>query len=138
MSNWHYFTEKDDPLIIGLQPELVSMLDVARGKSGIPFVISCGLRTPEKNASLKGAVSDSAHLPDENGLSRAVDLVCEDAHQLWSILFGLYMAGFRRIGIYYTVCQDNPNKLIPRHIHVDIATDMNHPLEVLWSSREQN
>lgn len=135
---WHYFNEKDDPLIVGLEPELVSKLDMARGKAGIPFVLSSGLRTSDQNASLSGSAHDSAHLPDANGLSQAVDLVCEDDHALWTMLFGLYMAGFRRMGVYVTKCVDNPNRLIPRHIHADLADDPLHPLEVIWVNIEQN
>ncbi len=136
--NWAYFNEKDDPLITGLEPELISMLDVARGKSGIPFTISSGLRSPEKNASLAGSAQLSAHLPDANGLSLAVDLVCEDDHALWSMYFGLVQAGFRRIGLYFAICSDNPKRLVPRHIHVDISVDAQHPLEVTWCQLEQN
>lgn len=137
-NTWHYFDAVRDPLIVGLEPELISMLDMARGKSGLPFVISSGLRTPEQNAHCKGSALHSEHLPDENGLSKAVDLVCGDDHLFWSMLFGLYMAGFRRFGFYYTLCQDNIKKLNIRHIHADIATDIDHPIEVIWSQMEQN
>lgn len=139
MSNtWNYFDPIKDPLIKGLEPELVSMLDMARGKSGIPFVISSGLRTLGKNESLAGSAKASAHLPDANGLSQAVDLVCEDDHTLWTMLFGLYQAGFRRMGLYFAICSDNPKRLVPRHIHVDISVDAQHPLEVAWCQLEQN
>lgn len=135
---WKHFSPELDPLIKGLEPDLIAMLDVARDRSGIPFLISSGLRTPSENERLSGAASRSAHLPDINGLSMAVDLVCDDDHSLWSMLFGLYVAGFRRMGIYFTVCKDNLKKLNPRHIHVDIASDPAHPLEVIWCQMEEN
>lgn len=131
-----YFNPKEDPLIIGVGDDLMAMLDMARGRSGIPYTLTCGLRTPDKNAGLKGAVCDSAHLPDAMGFCHAVDLACPDDHSLFCIVFGLLMAGFRRIGIYVTRCDSDPMKLIPRHIHVD--DDMTKPLDVIWVLIEQN
>lgn len=128
---YKYFSEATDPLIKGLSNSLMQKLDVARGKAGIPFVITSGLRTPENNRALCGAVQDSSHLTGD-----AVDLYVTDDHALFCTLFGLIMAGFNRIGIYYTICQSDKNRLVPRHIHVD--DDTTKPLEVIWTQMEQN
>lgn len=128
---YKYFSEATDPLIKGLSNSLMQKLDVARGKAGIPFVITSGLRTPDGNSGLTGAVQNSAHLTGE-----AVDLAVTDDHQLFCTLFGLILAGFNRIGIYVTPCQSDKTKLYPRHIHVD--DDMTKPLEVVWILIEEN
>ena len=131
-----YFNPETEPLIIGLSDQFMSRLDDARMFAGVPFVITSALRSPEQNAALKGAVSDSAHLPDAQGQGHAVDLSVEDDGDLFCMILGLVKAGFRRIGIYVTRCEDNHNRLIPRHIHVD--DDVKKPLDVLWLLMEQN
>ena len=136
MDVYKYFNPTTDPLMVGVGDDLMKMLDFARSRSGIGYTITCGLRSPDKNASLKGAVCDSAHLPDASGVCHAVDLECQDDHALFCLVFGLMMAGFRRIGIYVTHCESDPNKFIPRHIHVD--DDPTKPLEVCWILQEQN
>lgn len=88
--------------IKGLNEKLIQMLDNARSIAGIPFVITSGLRSIEKNREVGGA-EDSAHL---KGL--AVDLKCNYSESRFIIVSALLMAGFKRIGI------------APDHIHVDI------------------
>lgn len=106
-----YFKEEE---IKGLDKELVAKLDWARGRSGVPFVISSGLRTPERNndPTVKG-VEDSSHL---RGL--AVDLKCSDSVARFKMVNALFLSGFKRIGIY------------DAHIHVDM--DPTLPQEVAW------
>lgn len=128
MSNFKYFTDAE---IAGLQGNLPAMLDMARGIAGVPFKITSGLRTAEGNSVLKGAVPDSSHL---DGL--AVDLWIEDHHAYCQILKGLYAAGFRRFGHYFTIDQDDPNNFTPRHLHVDI--DSTKQQDSAWCKREQN
>jgi hypothetical protein len=99
-----YFSEEEAK---GIEPDLMAMLDLARGKAGIPFTITCGLRDAQKNAEV-GGVPDSAHLPDANCLSQAVDILCIDSIQRWKMVFSLKEAGFTRIIIEMA------------HIHVDI------------------
>lgn len=126
VSSYHYFSDDE---IKGLDKELCAMLDLARDKAGVPFIITSGLRTYDQNSALNGSVSDSAHL---SGL--AVDMSTNgDDHQLNRMLFGLYAAGFDRIGLYFSV-QDS--KLIPHHIHVDI--DKSKPSQATWSNIERN
>lgn len=106
---WTHFTYDE---VQGLDTELVAMLDWARGRSGVPFVITCGLRTASQNDKV-GGVQDSAHL---RGL--AVDLSCSDSHDRFRMVQALLLAGFKRIGIY------------DRHIHAD--RDSSLPQEVIW------
>lgn len=109
MSQYNFFRDNE---IEGLDKELVAMLDWARGRSGVPFVITCGLRTAEENAGV-GGVQDSAHL---RGLG--VDLACSDASARYRMVQALLLAGFKRIGIY------------DKHIHAD--RDPSLPQEVIW------
>lgn len=126
-----YFSPTTDPLMVGVKDNVMSMLDSARDISQVPYVITCGLRTPEQNCKLKGAVADSAH---ETGL--ALDLACQDDHQLFKMLEGLIHAGFTRIGIYLARDPADATKFVPRHLHVD--ADLTKPQEVTWHYLEQN
>jgi hypothetical protein len=97
-----HFTKEKDKAIIGISDKLLSMLDNAREAAGVPFVLTSGLRTPEHNAEVGGAV-DSAHL---KGL--AVDIQCTDSQNRFAIVYGLFLAGFKRLEIG------------KGHIHADI------------------
>lgn len=130
MSVYKFFSD-DEVVKWGLAPQLWSMLDDARGFSGVPFIITSGRRTPDGNSVLKGAVPDSSHL---SGLG--VDLWVEDNHHLEMILRGLSQAKFRRRGLYFISDPDDSNNFIPRHIHVDI--DPGKPQDSMWCKREQN
>lgn len=129
VANYKYFTDSE---LEGLDKELCARLDMARDKAGVPFRITSGKRTSEQNASLRGAVSDSAHLA---GL--AVDLATGDNHIKNRIIYGLCVAGLGdRIGEYFAVDPSDENNLIPHHIHVDI--DASKPQQVTWAKKEQN
>ena len=112
MATW--FTDDE---VRGLQPQLVEMLDEARGAAGVPFVITSGLRTPAENVACGGA-PDSAHL---RGL--AVDLRAEDSHVRSSVVRALYRAGFRRL------------ELCPRHVHADVDPSLPQDVLVLGPDR---
>lgn len=105
-----YFSEEESK---GLNPDLMAMLDMAREKAGVPFFITCGVRTAEQNSALQNSVSDSSHLT-----GHAVDLACSDSVTRFSMLSGLIEAGFNRIGIYSA------------HLHVD--DDTTKPAKVCW------
>lgn len=114
-----YFTDDE---VKGLDPRLVLLLDQMRASAGIPIVITCGLRTSEKNDSLveenkgavlTGAVKDSAHL---KGL--AADLQCPDSATRFILVKAAYAVGFRRI------------EAATAHVHVDI--DESLPQNVLF------
>lgn len=96
-----HFTDEE---VRGLDPGLVHVLDYARGIAGVPFVITCGLRTPEENAAVGGALN-SAHL---RGL--AVDLRAHDSASRYQMLKALFKVGFRRFEV---VASDG-------HVHVDV------------------
>lgn len=104
-----FFTQAE---IEGLDTELVAKLDWARGRSGIPFIITSGRRTPEENERAMG-VDASAHI---KGL--AVDLRCSDSESRYKMLNALFLAGFKRLGVY------------DKHIHADL--DPGLPQDVCW------
>jgi hypothetical protein len=104
-----YFKDSE---VVGLDKTLVSMLDVARGLAGIPFIITSGLRTIEENKK-SGGVENSAHL---KGL--AVDLRCKNSTERFLIVKSLLKTGFKRIEIGLD------------HIHTDI--DESKPQEVIF------
>jgi hypothetical protein len=99
---YKHFDKISDPKMIGVSDKLMSMLDNARTIADVPFIITSGLRTVESNKKT-GGVPDSAHL---KGL--AVDLACSDSFNRYKIIYGLFVGGFKRIGI----AKD--------HIHADI------------------
>ena len=105
VNRWKFFTDDESK---DIEPELMSKLDTARAVAQIPFIITCGLRTPEQNQAA-GGVSDSAHLADANGLSQAVDIFCDNSSDRWKMVFALKEAGLKRIVIEQ------------KHIHVDIS-----------------
>ncbi|MES2382890.1 MAG: D-Ala-D-Ala carboxypeptidase family metallohydrolase [Bacteroidota bacterium] len=105
MSNG-YFKEEE---VAGLNPVLVRMLNRARTFAGIPFIVTSGLRTPEKNAEV-GGKEDSAHL---TGL--ACDIQCTNNEERANIMKGAIFAGFKRIGIG------------KGHIHLDIDHEKPYP-----------
>lgn len=115
-----YFTAEE---VEGLNGEFVAKLDKARHIAQTPFIITSGLRTPEKNQSVVGSVPDSAHL---SGL--AVDLRVENSHEVWQIIAALQTVGINRIGIYI----DSENK--PTHIHCDV--DPEKVAQVIFIKRE--
>lgn len=119
--------------VVGLDADFVAKLDLAtakteqisREKRRIPFVITSGLRTPEKNQSVIGAVPDSAHLT-----GHAVDLKVENSHEVWVMVAALRDAGIFRIGIY--VDKDWQ----PIHLHCD--DDPEKVDQVIFVKQEQN
>lgn len=119
---WNYFKPSE---VVGLDTELVAMLDKARHRADVPFIITDGLRTGDGKQD-RNAVNNSAHL---SGL--AADLRCRDYHNLWRMLDGIFSAGFKRVGIY---TQKIDGKVRPTHVHVD--ADLTKPQEVMWITEE--
>lgn len=106
--DYKYFSPSE---IVGLKPELVMLLDEARGKAGIPFVITSGYRTKEHNKEV-GGVEGSSHTTGD-----AVDISAKTSSSKFAIMKALLEVGFNRIGLYET------------HIHCDIS---NKTQNVLW------
>ena len=106
---YKYFTDDEAK---GLNPELMSKLDSARGVAGVPFRITSGLRTCAANDAAMG-VEGSAHLK-----GMAVDLGVDSGSDRFAIVKSLLAAGFVRIGCY------------DKHVHVDLDPDK--PQNVIW------
>lgn len=106
---WRYFKSEE---VENLNEEFIAKLDQARHIAGIPFVITSGFRSPEKNESVVGAVADSAHL---KGL--AVDLRVHNSHEVSRIIDAAKASGITRRGIYVD------KSFQPVHVHLDIDPD---------------
>jgi len=70
--------------------------------ANVKFNIGSGFRCRIHNESIPGSAYDSSHL-----IGHAGDIKTPSMHYRYRVLFGVIMAGFKRIGIYKT------------HIHVD-------------------
>ena len=97
--------------LLNVHWQLVTALDMARDRVGVPMVITSASRCPEHNARV-GGMPDSAHLA---GL--AVDIACTDSWYRFR-LTDILLALFPRIGI----AKD--------FIHADM--DPSKPQDVLW------
>ena len=111
---WRYFDREEFGYADGVEPDptLVQLLDDARGMAGVPFVITSGIRSEDRNREV-GGVETSSHLT-----GHAVDIAAESSRERFLILDALLQCGARRIGIGDTF------------IHVD--TDESKPQEVAW------
>jgi uncharacterized protein YcbK (DUF882 family) len=78
-----------------MKPSALEMLDKARERSGLPFKINSGYRTPEHNKEI-GGVEDSAHV---RGYAADIDVSGFSPAAVVNVLFSLYSVGFRRIGL---------------------------------------
>lgn len=85
---------------------LLSLLDQARERAGIPFVVTSSYRAGD---------------PGSHGKGQAVDLACVSSWERFALVSSLLEVGFSRIGVYR------------RHVHVDVASD--RPDGVLWYGR---
>ena len=116
--NWdtvRYFERDEFGHVDGVEPcpLLVAQLDNARDLAGVPFVITSGIRSPERNAEVGGSPA-SAHLT-----GHAVDVWAKDSGTRFAIVQAALQAGFTRIG-----CGRN-------FVHLD--TDTSKPSPSLWT-----
>ncbi len=125
---WKYFKPEE---VEGLNEEYVAKLDMARAKTialdpagkGVPFIITSGFRSSEKNQSVIGSVPDSAHI---KGL--ATDLQASNGHEAFLIIAALISVGINRFGIYIN------SKGQITHIHND--SDPEKVPETIWIKGE--
>lgn len=92
----------------------LQMLDDARSKAGVPFVITSGFRCSAHNKAVGGKAT-SAHLE-----GRAADISYKSSSAAFRILKALLEAGFTRIG-------HNPKH---KFFHVDSSPNL--PKEVFF------
>src|ERR1017187_8500867 len=105
MSRAQYFTDDE---LQGMTDDTVAKLDKARGFYGFPIVLTCGYRTPEKNAEI-GGVPDSAHCK-----GMAADVAApQDPFMRAKMAWAFGAAGFVRL------------EICDRHYHAD--TDLTKP-----------
>lgn len=90
----------------------IRRLDDARAIAGVPFFITSGYRTPEYNATLADAVSDSAHT---KGL--AADIAAPTEAIRKKIISALIAAGFRRIGEGATFVHVDDDRTKPQNAY---------------------
>ena len=81
---------------INMDDAFLQMLDDARSIAGIPFNITSGYRTKDRN-KLVGGVSNSSHL-----VGKAVDIAVGSGGERYIVLNALIQAGFRRLGVAKT------------------------------------
>lgn len=111
---YKYFTDSE---VIGLDKELINILDKGREISNTPYKITSGYRSPEKNKQV-GGVPNSSHT---KGL--AVDLACTDNIKRTLILKGLYNCGS---DLFIEICKS--------HIHVDIDKSIHSLGQTMWAA----
>lgn len=115
---WNYFTDKE---VDGLDKEFVAALDNARHLSGIPFIITSGIRTQEQNQAV-GGVENSSHIT-----GHAVDLRINTSVECFKIVRGLMDSGIARIIIGINI--DSSGTVAYHNIHAD--NDPTKPQNVL-------
>ena len=119
MTTYRWFAPETDPLMIGVDPALMSIADNARQNSGVPFILTCGVRTPEHNAEV-GGVADSAHIS-----GNAIDLAVFDSTHLYKMVNGLLQASAQRLVIGIRI---EGGKVVYHNLHVDNDTTKPSPL----------
>lgn len=95
---------------------LVYLLERVRQEYGGAIIVTSGCRCPKHNVDA-GGKPDSAHLPHENNVCKAVDIKCESSWERYKLV-SLLDKRFQRIGIGSDF------------IHVDV--DKDKPSPVMW------
>jgi uncharacterized protein YcbK (DUF882 family) len=88
------------------------MIDEARSRAKIPFVITSWTRCKEWNTKVGGS-NTSSHL-----LGKAIDIKYNNSMDLFKIVSAIIAVGFTRIGINYKA----------KFVHVDIDLDKTSPV----------
>lgn len=95
-----------------LDRKLIQKLVLVQSYSGLILEITSGFRTPQKDKAVGGSGSGS----HTRGL--AVDILCTDSKQAFTLLNAIIQAGFVRFGYE------------AQHFHVDIDTSLSQ--NVFW------
>jgi len=121
-----YFTvdEFDSPDLPGsgefMSQDFLDLLEKARERAGIPFVITSGYRTREHSEYLKSqgykVSKDSAHR-----LGLAADIKCITSAHRYKIIEALFYVGINRVGVGRSF------------IHADLDNRKHKPIEVIWN-----
>lgn len=94
---WFNYSEFDSPDEPGsgnyMDEEFLEMLDDARSRAAIPFVVTSGYRTEAHNFEV-GGTQNSSHMK-----GCAADIACRGSRDRFIIVTALLEAGFDRIGI---------------------------------------
>ena len=79
--------------------KLLLLLEDARTRADVPFIIRSGCRCPQHNAK-EGGEDNSAHItdPDNGEFCQAVDIATVSSFQRFDVVRGLLAAGFTRLG----------------------------------------
>jgi uncharacterized protein YcbK (DUF882 family) len=77
-----------------MNADFLAMLEKAREIAGVPFVITSGYRCPKHNAAIGSSTQNHTS-------GKAADIEAVNGPVRGKILKGLYLAGFRRIGISF-------------------------------------
>ena len=99
---------------------LIDKLQKIRDITGKPMTITSGVRCEFYNASINASMS-SSHIPDENGIGKAVDIACTNSIYRYELV-GVTQNFFHRIGV---AGNEKGNFL-----HLDV--DRSKAQEVLW------
>lgn len=119
MHDLKYFSpeEFDSPDLPGshvnMDPQFLKLLDLCRERAAIPFKITSGYRTAERNKQV-GGVENSSHL---KGV--AVDVAAPDSRTKYKIIQAALSVGINRIG-----CGSN-------FVHLD--RDLDKVPSVIWT-----
>ena len=95
-----------------INEEFTKLLDNARSRAGVPFVINSGVRCSKHNLAIGGSPTSS------HKLGLAVDIRAEDSMTRFKIVEALLKVGVKRIGVYSSF------------IHCDV--DYEKPQCVMW------
>ena len=95
-----------------INEEFTKLLDNARSRAGVPFVINSGVRCSKHNLAIGGSPTSS------HKLGLAADIRAEDSMTRFKIVEALLKVGIKRIGIY------------PTFVHADV--DYEKPQCMMW------
>lgn len=105
----NYFKEKEFACkccgVSKIDPDFLAMLNEARERAGVPFVITSGYRCPKHDAEVGGK--------GNHDMGKASDVKCDNSTNRFKMIGAFIEAGFTRIGIAKTfihvdTCEDKP------------------------------